>query len=217
MVGRTVTALTETATGYPTIHTLSVDLAEPESADIVVATALREIGRVDVLVNNASIAIPAPLVEIDPIAVHDQLNINLRAPILLTQRAIDALTATRGTVMNISSAGSLGRRAWPGFSVYGAGKVALEFLTRTWAVELAPRGIRVVAIAPGVIATGMGVRMGASVEDYDRFLDEMATRTPLGRVGTSEEIAWWAYQLAASQAGYVTGTVFAVDGGASIA
>ncbi|MGK5691821.1 SDR family NAD(P)-dependent oxidoreductase [Streptomyces sp. URMC 128] len=216
VVGRSASTLTETARGYPNIHTLPVDITEPGAAETIVRAALREFGRIDVLVNNASTAVPAPLENIAPAEVDRLLAVNLRAPIALTREALDALTRTRGTVVNLSSAGSLGRRAWPNFSLYGSSKVALDFLTRTWAVELAPRGIRVVSVAPGVIETGMGIRMGSSPEEYARFLEWMEKITPLGRVGQPEEIAWWVVHVAAPEAGFVTGTVLAVDGGASI-
>ncbi|OPC81038.1 ketoreductase [Embleya scabrispora] len=216
VVGRSEDTLAETARGYPNIHTLSVDITDPDAAESIVSTALNTCERIDVLVNNASIAVPAPLEKIDAATAREQFEVNLCAPILLTRRALDALAETRGTVVNLSSAGSLGRRAWPYFSLYGAGKVAIDFLTRTWAVELAPRGIRVVAVAPGVIDTGMGLRMGSTPAEYAEFLEGMKPRTPLGRVGRPEEIAWWVRQLAEPEAGFATGTIFAVDGGASI-
>ncbi|WP_225877137.1 SDR family NAD(P)-dependent oxidoreductase [Streptomyces resistomycificus] len=216
VVGRSESTLTETAQGHPNIHALPVDITEPGAAETIVGTALSAFGRIDVVVNNASIALPAPLEKTDTAAAGELLDVNLCAPISLTRCALDALTKTRGTVVNLSSAGSLGRRAWPNFSLYGASKVALDFLTRTWAVELAPRGIRVVSIAPGVIETGMGIRMGSSSEEYAQFLEWMKTVTPLGRVGQPEEIAWWVLQVAEPEAGFATGAVLAVDGGASI-
>lgn len=216
VVGRTERTLAETAEGCPGVHVLPLDITEPDAAERVVRTAVETLGRIDVLVNNAAVGRPVPLSGIDRDLVDEHLAVNLRAPILLTRCAADALAETRGTVVNLSSAGSLGRRAWPYFSLYGAAKVALDFLTRTWAVELAPRGIRVVALAPGVVATGMGERMGSSREEYAAFLDTMRKRTPLGRVGDAGEIAWWVRQLAEPEAGYATGTVIAVDGGASV-
>jgi C-7 ketoreductase len=216
VVGRTEQTLAETAEGYPGIVPLAADITGPDQTAYIVDTAVREFGRIDVLVNNASTATPAPLERIERSAALAEIEVNLLAPILLTREAIPALAKTRGTVVNISSAGSLGRRAWPNFSVYGATKVGLDFLTRTWAAELAPRGIRVVGIAPGVVETGMGVRSGATPEEYTRFLEWMKTVTPLGRVGVPAEIAWWVRQLTAPEAGFATGTVLAIDGGASI-
>jgi C-7 ketoreductase len=144
------------------------------------------------------------------------LGTNLLAPVFLTQRALPALEATGGVVVNVSSAGSLGRRAWPENSVYGMAKVALDFLTRTWALELAPRGIRSVGVAPGVVDTGVGVRAGMPAEAYEAFLGEMAQRIPAGRVGRPRDIAWWVVQLTRPEAAYANGTVVAVDGALSL-
>ncbi|MFI9505129.1 SDR family NAD(P)-dependent oxidoreductase [Nocardia sp. NPDC052566] len=216
VVGRTESALHETAAGHDNIHVLAADITDHGSAELVVKTAQRALGRVDVLVNNAATAVPAPLADVEAASAESQVAVNLLAPIFLTQAALDALAETRGAVLNISSSGASGGRAWPGFSVYGATKVALEFLTRTWSVELAPRGIRVVAIAAGVVESGMGVRMGSTPEEYRAFLADIATRTPAGRVGQPEELAWWARQLTAPAAEFATGSVVVVDGGLSL-
>jgi C-7 ketoreductase len=217
VVGRTESTLDETADGHDNIHVLAADITDPGSAELVVKTAQRVLGRVDVLVNNAATAAPAPLAHVDRASADSQVAVNLLAPLFLTQAALDALAETRGTVLNLSSSGATGGRAWPGFSVYGATKVALEFLTRTWSIELAPRGIRVVAIASGVVESGMGVRMGSTPEQYSAFLEGVAGRVPAGRVGRPDEVAWWARQLTAPEAGYATGSVVVVDGGLSLA
>jgi nogalaviketone/aklaviketone reductase len=216
VVGRTKSTLAETAEGYADIHPLVIDITDRNAPARITAAALRLFGRIDVLVNNAAVAVPAPLTGIDAELADAQLAVNLRGPILLTQNAVPALAETAGTVINLSTAGSLGRRAWPGMSLYGASKVAIDFLTRTWAVELAPLGIRVVAIAPGVVDTGMGQRMGSSAAEYAEFIEQMTQITPLGRVGQPAEIAWWVVQLTDPRAGFATGTVFAVDGAASV-
>ena len=216
IVGRTKDNLEEAAEGHDRIRTLPVDITAPDGPGQVVAAALREFGRVDVLVNNAAAAGFGGLEQVTPEHVRAQIDTNLLAPVFLTREALDALAASRGAVVNISTAGSLGMRSWPGNDIYGASKVALDFLTRTWAVELAPRGIRVVAVAPGVINTGIGERMGMPPEAYQGFLTEMAGKIPGGRVGEPEEIAWWILQLVRPEAGYVTGTVLALDGGLSL-
>lgn len=216
VVGRTERTLTETAADHPGIHTLTADLTDPDAAGLIVDTALRAFGRLDVLVNNAGIAVPGPAAQVDRRSATAQIEVNLLAPILLTQWALPALAEAGGTVVNLSSAGSLGRRAWPYLSVYGASKAALDFLTRTWAVEFAPQGVRVVGIAAGVVATGMGIRSGSTPQEYEGFLDRIGKATPLGRVGRPEEIAWWVRQLTDPEAGYATGTVLAVDGGLSL-
>ncbi|MGW6603267.1 SDR family NAD(P)-dependent oxidoreductase [Streptomyces sp. NPDC055036] len=216
VVGRTESALREAAEGHPSIRTLTADITDARGPERIVESALNAFGRIDVLVNNAAAAGYSELAEVTREAAENQFRTNVLAPVLLTRCALDALAAGGGTVVNLSTSGSLGRRAWPGNGVYGASKVALDFLTRTWAVELAPRGIRVVGLAPGVVDTGIGTRIGMSPEAYDGFLDHMRSRVPAGRIGTPEEIAWWIVQLAESAAAYATGTVLAVDGGLSL-
>lgn len=216
IVGRNEATLKETADGCDRIRVLAADVHDDEAPGLVISTALREFGRLDVLVNNAAVTGFASLDGLDRDSVRAQLGTNLIAPVFLTQRALDALEATGGVVVNVSSAGSLGRRAWPENSVYGMAKVALDFLTRTWAVELAPRGIRSVGIAPGVVDTGVGVRAGMPPEAYEAFLDGMAKRVPSGRVGRPEDIAWWIVQLTRPEAAYANGTVLAVDGALSV-
>ncbi|MBZ4319376.1 SDR family NAD(P)-dependent oxidoreductase [Streptomyces huiliensis] len=216
VVGRSAETLAGTADGHPSVSTLAVDITDPDGPDAVVTAALERYGRLDVLVNNAAQGVPGELADLEPEVLDAQLATNLRAPMLLTRRALDALTETSGTVVNVSTAGSLGRRAWPGMSVYGASKAALDFLTRTWAVEFAPRGVRVVAVAPGVIDTGMATRNGTGEADYRAFIEGIAGRVPSGRVGRPEEIAWWIARLADPEGSYANGTVLAVDGALSV-
>ncbi|MEU1811819.1 SDR family NAD(P)-dependent oxidoreductase [Micromonospora sp. WMMD1076] len=216
VVGRSEHTLAETAKGRDGIHVLPVDLADPAAPDAVVETAVREFGRLDVLVNNAATAGFDSLGGLDPAVVRAEVTTNLLAPILLTQRAVEPLAAAGGTVVNISSAGSLGLRAMPGSGVYAATKVGLDALTRTWAVELAPRGIRVVAVAPGLVDTEVAVRAGMPREAYDEFLASMLPRIPSGRVGEPEDIAWWVVTLTEAGGRYANGVVVAVDGALSV-
>lgn len=216
VVGRTESTLVETAKDHDLIRVLAADITEPAAPELVVDTALREFGRIDVLVNNAAVLGYRPLAQVDRELVDAQIGTNLIAPILLVRSALNALEASGGTVVNVSTAGSFGTRSWPDNGVYGAAKAALDFLTRTWGVELAPRGIRVVGVAPGVIDTRSGPRMGLSEEGYEDFLRRIGTRTPLGRVGDPAEIAWWIVELTRREAGYATGVVLPIDGGLSL-
>ncbi|WP_229397663.1 SDR family NAD(P)-dependent oxidoreductase [Micromonospora okii] len=216
VVGRTESTLAETAKDRDGITYLAVDVTDPAAPDAIVEAALRDLGRVDVLVNNAATAGFDAMGHLDPATVRAEVATNLLAPILLTQRAVEPLAATGGTVVNISSAGSLGLRAMPGSSVYAATKVGLDALTRTWAVELAPRGVRVVGIAPGLIDTEVAVRAGMSRQAYDEFLASMLPRIPSGRVGVAEDIAWWVVALTEHGGRYANGMVLAVDGALSV-
>nr|AAF01806.1 C-7 ketoreductase [Streptomyces nogalater]WBU77278.1 SnoaF [Cosmid vector pSnogaori_NGS] len=216
VVGRTEDALAQTAEGCADMRVLVADVASPDGPQAVVNAALREFGRIDVLVNNAAVAGMETLQTVDRDAVARQFGTNLTAPLFLVQSALGALEKSRGIVVNVGTAATLGLRAAPTGALYGASKVALDYLTRTWAVELAPRGIRVVGVAPGVIDTGIGVRMGMTPEGYREFLTGMGGRVPVGRVGRPEDVAWWIVQLARPEAGYATGMVVPVDGGLSL-
>ncbi|MFB7259076.1 SDR family NAD(P)-dependent oxidoreductase [Streptomyces nojiriensis] len=216
VVGRTAETLAETAAGHAGIRTLTADITAPDAAARIVAAAAESSGRIDVLVHNAAAVLPEPVGSLTCGHVQTQLETNLLAPLFLTQTALPALEAAGGTVVCVGTAATLGCRAFPGLSVYGATKVALDFLVRTWAVELAPRGIRAVGVAPGETDTGIGERMGWSAGDIARHQAAAASRTPSGRVGRPEDVAWWIVRLAQPEAGYTSGAVLAVDGAASV-
>jgi NAD(P)-dependent dehydrogenase (short-subunit alcohol dehydrogenase family) len=118
-------------------------------------------------------------------------------------------------IVNVST--SVGARGWAGNGAYVASKAGLEALTRSWAVELAPRGVRVVAVAPGAVATPIGRHQGLTPERQAALREWQVAHTPLGRVGEPAEIAWAITALAGAGASFVTGVVLAVDGGAVVA
>jgi C-7 ketoreductase len=215
IVGRTLRTLRETAAGYPGIQPFAADLAESDGPTRVIEHALEVLGRVDVLVNNAAITRPALLGEIDPDAARQQIATNLLAPLALAQEALPSLRETRGVIVNVTSNPPL--RGWPRNSVYGATKVALDFLTRTWAVELGPSGVRVVSIAPGATDTPVLLNAGFTPEEVAARERSGLTRIPLGRRARPEEIAWWIVTVTSPEAGYVTGAVLRVDGGVAVA
>jgi NAD(P)-dependent dehydrogenase (short-subunit alcohol dehydrogenase family) len=119
-------------------------------------------------------------------------------------------------VINVST--SIGQRGWPlpGGELYAALKTALESLTRSWAVQFAPRGVRVAAVAPGPIATPIARHQGLTREQADATRDALIARVPLGRIGQPEEVAFWIVQLARPEAAFTTGVVIPVDGGGVI-
>jgi C-7 ketoreductase len=217
IVGRSAGPLTETANQSDRIRALPLDITDPAAPERIVRTALDEFGRIDVLVHNAYTAGFGDLEALERASVEAQVATNLIAPIFLTQHAVSALAETGGTVVNITTSGSLGIRATPSRGVYGATKVALDSLTRTWAVELGPKGIRVVSVAPGLVDTGGAVRAGMMPEPvYQDFLNGMRSKVPAGRIGDPEDIAWWIVRITQPGAGYATGAVLAVDGGLSL-
>ncbi|WP_327676049.1 SDR family NAD(P)-dependent oxidoreductase [Kitasatospora sp. NBC_00458] len=214
-VGRRAEPLARPAGRAPDrIVPLAADVTSPDGPEAVVRGALERFGRLDVLVNNAGIAPHGQLGDYTREGVEAVLATNLTAPVLLGQAALPALTESRGVIVNVSTA--VGQRGWPTNSVYAAGKAAVDTLTRSWAVELAPRGIRVVAVAPGAIATPIGRHAGFSPERQAAVRRWQLENTPLGRIGEPAEVAWAIVQLASPQASFVTGVVLPVDGGAVV-
>lgn len=211
-VGRTKERLAETAGDDPRIVPFAADVtAAPEA---IVDAAVSAYGHIDVIVNNAAIIGGGLLGEHDRKEVERIFDTNLFAPIFLTQAALPHLS-DGATVVNLSTAIMHGLRAWPGSSIYGASKVALEFLTRTWAVELAPR-VRVLGIAPGIIATPVLTNNGVPAEQQAAFRTAAEEFTPLRRIGQPDEIAWWILNACRDEAGFATGFVLAIDGGVAV-
>ncbi|MFD8785340.1 SDR family NAD(P)-dependent oxidoreductase [Kitasatospora sp. NPDC059599] len=214
-VGRRPGPLAETAAAHPaSIEPLAADVTGPDAPEAIVGAALERFGRLDVLVNNAGVTGGGKLGAYTREGIDALLATNLLAPVLLGQAALPALADSRGVIVNVSTA--VGQRGWPSGSVYAAGKAALETVTRSWAVELAPRGIRVVAVAPGAIGTPIGEHAGRSPEQLAALRAWQIAHTPLGRIGHPAEVAWAIVQLAAPQASFVTGVVLSVDGGALV-
>lgn len=216
ITGRRAAALEAAAARHPHIAALAADAASPEDAARTIAKAVDSWGRLDVLVNNAGAGAIMPLAEATPDRIMQILTVNVLGPSMLATAALPQLSATRGTIINISS--TFGHKPAAGLSHYAAGKAALEHLTRCWALELAPHGIRVNAVAPGPTESGaltgmMGLSAGqaAAIEEQER------QQIPLGRRGVPEDVARWIVHLADPASAWVTGQVIAVDGGLGLA
>lgn len=188
--------------------------AEPVAADIdtdegpasIVAATIERFGGIDVLVHAAGIFLPTPFAETTEEELDSQWRVNVRAPYRLTQAASEHL-GSGGSVIFVSSiAGYVG---FPNSSAYCATKGAVELLVKSLSLELAPRGVRVNAVAPGNVATKMNAHLFADPE-YERA---MLDSTPAGRVGRVEDIAPAVVFLASPAAGYVHGASLLVDGG----
>jgi 3-oxoacyl-[acyl-carrier protein] reductase len=186
---------------------IPADVRDRASVEALLKTARGQLGRVDVLVSNAGISIDAPITALAAEDWTEVLETNLTGTFHLTQAGIPYLEETGGCVVNISSA--LATRVAPGAAAYSASKAAIEMFTRTCAVELAPSGIRVNAVAPGILETGLGARLA----DNDLVWETYAARLVSGRPGRGSEVGAAVAFLASAEGSYVNGHVLEVNGG----
>jgi 7-alpha-hydroxysteroid dehydrogenase len=183
------------------------DLSQREGMQLLVDRTLAELGRIDVVVNNAGGSMPGPFLQTSERFFNGAFHWNVSTAFNLTQLAVpQMLKVGGGSVINIASAA--GRFRERGFAAYGTAKAALIALTQNLAADLAPR-IRVNAIAPGAIETSA---LGMVLDD-PAVQTRMVELTPLKRLGSTQDIAAAAVYLASEAAGYVTGVVLDVGGG----
>lgn len=212
LVGRDRDALEETAQRAAGEHAVIVaDLAEPAQCRRAVDEAVELGGRLDVLVNAAGIIDSGDLASTSLDDWSAMMRINLDAVFLLIQAARPHLERTRGNVVNVSSV--TGLRSFPGVLAYCVSKAGVDQLTRCAALELAPSGVRVNAVNPGVVVSNLHRRGGMQEEAYDEFLEHSRSTHPLGRVGQPEDIAEAILYLASERAAWVTGVTLSLDGG----
>ena len=186
---------------------VAADLTDPDSLRSLAETA----GDVDILVNNAAVFPGAPTTAQDIASFDSAFAANVRAPYFLTAALAPAMVAKgAGSIVNVSTMAA--RIGMPGLSVYGATKAALESLTRTWAAEFSPAGVRVNAVAPGPTRTDMV--LSAMGEDGAA---QIGKTTLLGRLATPREIAEVVLFLASDRAAYITGATIAADAGRTAA
>jgi NAD(P)-dependent dehydrogenase (short-subunit alcohol dehydrogenase family) len=215
ITGRRVASLDETAKDQSNIKTLVADAAEPADAARTIARAIELWGRLDVLVNNAGAGAIMPLADVTAKRITDIFAVNVLGPSLLAKEALPYLTKTKGSIVNISS--TYGSKPGAALSHYGASKAALEYLTRSWALELAPLGIRVNAVAVGPTETGaLEGMMGLSRQQAEAVKQEEREHIPLGRRGLPRDVSRWIVFLADPASDWITGQVLAVDGGLSL-
>jgi 3-oxoacyl-[acyl-carrier protein] reductase len=182
------------------------DISSDINAKGLIDFAISEFGRIDVLVNNAGLAVGRPLIEIDADHVNAQTALNIAGVLFASKHATIAFGEAGGSIINISSI--QGVSPIPGGAVYCATKAAVNAITVSLAAELGPRKIRVNAVAPGLTMTE---QMKAKVPDDAK--QEIMKNTPLGRLGTPEEVAEVVGFLASESAQWITGQVITASGG----
>lgn len=183
------------------------DVSDEAGWSRVVAAALERFGKIDILVNNAGIYRPATLQNTDTSLFDLHYRVNQLGIFLGMSAVIDAMAKTgKGSIINVASGAAM--RGMPGTFAYSATKWAVRGMTKCAAVDLAPLGIRVNSIHPGVIDTPMIEVNGPELNAA------FATLIPLRRLGTADEVAALVTFLASDAASYVTGAEITVDGGA---
>lgn len=213
LLGRREENLRETAAGMdPERFLIIATHIERESeTQAAVDTVIQRWNGLDILVNAAGI-IGFGSLETESIEQWDRmLSVNLRAPFVLMKQALPYLIAGKGAIVNVSSVN--GERAFPNVLSYCVSKAGLDHLTRCAALELAPKGVRINAVNPGVTVTELHRSGGLDAENYQKFLEHSKTTHPLGRVGQAEEVADLILFLASPRSGWITGMTCAIDGG----
>jgi 3-oxoacyl-[acyl-carrier protein] reductase len=187
-------------------HIGIADLADPQAADRLAREAEAAMGRVDILVNNAGVTRDALALRMNDEDWHAVLEVNLTAAFRLTRAVLRGMMRRRhGRVIGVASVVALSGNA--GQANYAASKAAMIGMSKSIAYEVATRGITVNCIAPGFIATAMTDKLN------DEQRARMLAAIPVGRFGTSEEIAAATVYLASAEAAYVTGQTLHVNGG----
>jgi len=215
IVGRRMIALDEVAASdVKNRYTVVADLSDDNQTERCIADAVEAMGGLDVVVNAAGI-LKAGRIEDTTVDLWDEMmNINLRSIFHLMKLAVPHLERSLGNIVNVSSV--TGPRSFPGVLAYCVSKAGLDQLTRCAALELAAKGIRVNAVNPGVVVSGLHRSGGMNEEAYDAFLEHSKTTHPLGRVGKPEEIADLIYFLASDRASWITGATVSIDGGRAL-
>jgi len=190
------------------------EVTKREDLEKLVNETLKRFGKIDILVTCAGI-LTGGSVMTGAVETYDQLmEVNVRSVIQLCNLAAPHLIKTKGSIVNLSSIA--GPCSFAPVTFYCISKAAVDQLTKCLALELAPHGVRVNAVNPGVIVTEIHRRGGMSDQDYAKFLEHGKTTHALGRVGEPIEVAKAIAFLASDDASFTTGDLFRIDGGRGI-
>jgi NAD(P)-dependent dehydrogenase (short-subunit alcohol dehydrogenase family) len=213
LVSRREAELRTIASGFTagSVEIIPADLTKEDDRSRVVNRTIERFGGIDVLVNAAGI-IGNGTIENTTLEFWDRMmDVNLRSLFHLTQLALPSLIERKGNIVNVSSV--TGVRAFPNVLAYCVSKAGVDQLTRCAALELGPKGVRINAIDPGVVATNLHRNSGMPEDAYQKFLEHSKSTHPIGRVGKPEEIAELILFLASDRAGWINGVSYSIDGG----
>ena len=187
------------------------DASKLADIDTLYAVVKEQKGNLDIVFANAGTGEFAPLGQITEEHFDKQFDVNVKGLLFTVQKALPLLQSGGAIVLNASIVATKGNQA---FSVYSATKAAVRSFARTWCVDLKDRNIRVNAISPGVVPTpGYNTSLGMTQEQVDHFVQSSIGGIPLGRPGTTDEIAKAVLFLASEDSSYVNGIELFVDGG----
>jgi NAD(P)-dependent dehydrogenase (short-subunit alcohol dehydrogenase family) len=189
---------------------LQTDVSDADAVQRMIAATVQHFGGLDIVVNNAGIALFKPIEEFTLAEFSRVMDVNVKGPWLCAKYAFPELKRRRGTIINITSASGHYGGASAGGSAYDASKAALRQMTYALAAEFGPHGIRVNAIAPGVIVTDRLGGQGFAASEVGR---QEIGRTPLRRLGVPADVGGVAVFLASEDAAYINGTTIMLDGG----
>lgn len=193
-------------------HLIGGDVLVDGEAERIVDEAVAVLGGLDVLVNNAGVMDTTPFLDLTAQAWDAVIDTNLRGYFLMGQAAARRMVqAGHGAIVNVSSTRQ--EQAWPGNAAYAAAKGGVRMLTRVMALELAPLGVRVNAIAPGTIETGLNRHYLAD----PGFRARRISTIPVGRLGEPQDVVGAAILLASDDASFIVGASLMVDGGQTLA
>jgi NAD(P)-dependent dehydrogenase (short-subunit alcohol dehydrogenase family) len=201
--------------GGGAVHAHAVDVTDEPAVAAMVARAVADFGRLDVLVNSAAVQLHGQdgrCHEVDLEVWERTLRVNLRGPFLCCKHALPELIGSRGTIVNLASPTAFGNLG-AGYTAYASSKGGMATLTRVVAADYAREGVRVNAIVPGPTETGLTAQIFADPS----IREPLVARTPLGRLGRAEDLVGVAIFLASEEAAYATGALFFVDGGITMA
>ncbi|MFJ9694855.1 SDR family NAD(P)-dependent oxidoreductase [Kitasatospora sp. NPDC101183] len=214
ITGRRPERLAEVAALHPAIVPVTADVRTEEGAERVAEAVRAHGGVLDVLVHNAGLHTIAGVGSFDLAAARDVFDVNVMGPVVLTDHLLPLLRSPGASIVFVTS--PAGHNPTPMASVYAASKAALNSFTGSWALELAPKGIRVNAVAPGWVRTEVYELSGMTSEQVDGFFQQVAKGVPLGETGVPEDVSRWITRFAESSSAWVTGRILTMDGGADL-